>query len=109
MTDSRERISLDLDETLLNQIDVVADIEGMERKDVIDDALHNYIEVASESEQFRQRIAEAYYDDRVGLDTVETLVGTEQARTFQLLKRDLEDEPLGLGDPDESIDIYDTA
>jgi len=100
MAEDRELISLDVDEELIEQVDTIADFESRDRTDVIVDALRTHIESVTESEQFRQRIAEAYYDDRVEYDTVESLVGIERARTFQLLKQDLEDEPLGLGEPD---------
>jgi len=94
-------------EELIEQADALADIEGTDRTDIIIDALREYIAEATEDERFRQRVAEAYYDDRIEYDLLKALVGTEQARTFQLLKRDLESEPLDLADPDEDADVYD--
>jgi len=102
----RKRVHFLSPEELVEQADALADIEGKDRTDVIIEALQKYIEEETDSERFRQRIAEAYYDDRIDLDLVEALVGTEQARTFELLKQDLEDESLGIGDPDEDVDIY---
>jgi metal-responsive CopG/Arc/MetJ family transcriptional regulator len=103
----RKRVHFRSPEDLVEQADALAEIEGKDRTDVILEALENYIEAETESERFRQRIAEAYYDDRIEYDIVEALVGTEQARTFQLLKADLESDPLELADPDADVDVYD--
>ncbi|WP_169051796.1 hypothetical protein [Halorhabdus amylolytica] len=38
---------------------------------------------------------------------VHFLVGTERARTFALLKADLESEPLDVPEPDDIVGVYD--
>ena len=78
-----------------------------DRTDVINEALQEYVAEVTADEQFRQRVAEAYYDGRIELDLVEALLGTEPARTFQLLKQDIEADPLDVPEPDESVDVYD--
>lgn len=103
----RKRVHFLSPEELVEQADALADVMGTDRTDVINDALREYIQDATADEQFRQRVAEAYYADRIGFDLIEALVGAEQARTFQLLKRDLESEPLDIQAPDESVDVYD--
>lgn len=103
----RKRVHFRSPEELVEQADALADIEGKDRTDVIIEALQAYISEATESERFRQRVAEAYYDDRIAFDIVAALVGTEQARTFQLLKRDIEADALDVPEPDAGVDIYD--
>lgn len=103
----RKRVHFLSPEELVKRADAIADVMGTDRTDVINEALREYIEEATEDERFRQRVAEAYYDGRLEHDVVEALVGAERARTFELLKRDLQSEPLDLNEPDEDVDVYD--
>lgn len=92
---------------LVDQADALAEIEGIDRTDVIIEALREYIADATDDERFRQDLAEAYYDDRIEYDRLEALLGTERARTAKLLKRDLDSEPLDLSAPAGDVDVYD--
>jgi len=103
----RKRVHFLSPEELVKQADALADIEGKDRTDVIIEALQEYLQEHRQNEQFREHVAEAYYDDRIEYDLVEALVGTERARTFQLLKRDLESDPLDIPEPDKDADVYD--
>lgn len=94
-------------EEVIERADALAEIKGTDRTDVINEALQTYLDERASDEDFQQRVAEAYYDDRIDRQRLESLVGTEQARTFALLKADLESEPLDVPEPDESVDIYD--
>lgn len=106
MAADSKRVHFRSPEELVEQADALAEIEGKDRTGVIIEALREYIASATDDEQLRQEIAEAYYDDRIEFDLVEALVGSEQARTFQLLKADLESESLDVPEPDESVDVY---
>ena len=103
----RKRVHFRSPEDLVEQADALADIEGSDRTDIIIEALRRYIAETTEDEQFRQRIAQSYYDDQIGFEVVEALVGSEQAQTFRLLKRDIESESLDVPEPDQETDIYD--
>jgi predicted transcriptional regulator len=107
-TDSdRKRVHFLSPAELVERADALADVMGTDRTDLINEALQEFIEDAVEDEQFRQAVAEDYYAGRLDFDTVEALVGAERARTFQLLKQDLASEALDVGEPDDSVDIYD--
>ncbi|CCQ33711.1 hypothetical protein HLRTI_001204 [Halorhabdus tiamatea SARL4B] len=94
-------------EDLVERADALAEIMDTDRTDVINEALQEFLDERTDDEDFQQRVAEAYYDDRIDRDLVEALVGAERARTFELLKADLESDPLDVPEPDESVDIYD--
>ncbi|MFB6200799.1 MAG: hypothetical protein ABEI98_02195 [Halorhabdus sp.] len=95
-------------EDLVERADALAEIMGTDRTDVINEALQEFLDERTDDEGFQQRVAEAYYDGRIDRDLVEALVGTERARTFALLKADLESEPHEVPEPEESVDIYDS-
>lgn len=93
-------------EHLIERADAVAEVLDKDRTDIIIEALREYIAETAGDETFQQLIAEAYYDDRIDHETVITVVGHDTARRFQLLKQDLDDEPLEIPEPDTETDIY---
>lgn len=66
--------------------------EDKNRTDVLVDALRGYLAEASDKERVQQSIANAYYEDRLTFEQVKAIVGTEPARNFRVLKRQLTDE-----------------
>jgi len=43
------------------------------------DALEDELEELATDEEFRRRLSDAYYDGRIGYDTVEAVLGREEA------------------------------
>ncbi|MCX2819078.1 hypothetical protein EGH25_06900 [Haladaptatus sp. F3-133] len=84
-------------------MDSVADIFDKDRTDLLVEAIREYLEETAESESFQELVADRYYDDRIGFETVKQLVGAEDAH--RLLKSDLQDEALDVSPP-EDVDIY---
>lgn len=66
--------------------------EDKNRTDVLVDALREVLPEASDKERVQQSIANAYYEDRLTFEQVKAIVGTEPARNFRVLKRQLTDE-----------------
>jgi hypothetical protein len=106
-TDSEYRsIHFRSSEQLIERIDTIATILDTNRTAILNKALHNYIMNVADSDSFQQLVATEYYEDRLEYDTVTQLVGTTTAQRFQLLKADLNSDPLDFP-PSDDVDIYD--
>jgi hypothetical protein len=50
------------------------------------DALKDALEDPANDEEFRRRLTDTYYDDRTDYDTIETILGREEAMRLKLLR-----------------------
>jgi len=105
-SDDPRRVHFQSPEYLVERLDAIADLFDKDRTDLLVEAIREYIEDTANSENFQDLVAARYYDDQLSFETVKELVGPETAQRFRLLKADLEEEPLDLDAPDESVDIY---
>ena len=104
-SDDPRRVHFQSPEYLVDRLDAIADLFDKDRTDLLVEAIREYIEDTADSETFQELVATKYYDDQLEFETVKQLVGAETAQRHRLLKRDLEDEPFDLADPDDT-DIY---
>src|SRR6056297_2542099 len=91
---SSTRVHFRAPERLIEQADALAVAEDKNRTDVLVEALRAYLSEASNEEAVQQAIADAYYDDRLDFEQTKAIVGTETARNFQVLKKQLSDESI---------------
>lgn len=91
---SSTRVHFRAPERLIEQADALAIAEGKNRTDVLVEALREYLANASDEEQVRQAIANAYYEDRLEFEQVKAIVGVETAQNFRVLKHQLTNEQL---------------
>ncbi|MFC6716708.1 ribbon-helix-helix protein, CopG family [Natrialbaceae archaeon GCM10025810] len=91
---SSTRVHFRAPERLIERADALAIAEGTNRTDVLVEALREYLDEATDEERVRQRIANAYYEDRLDFEQVEAIVGVERARNYRVLKRQLTDDRL---------------
>jgi len=105
-SDDPRRVHFQSPESLVEQLDAIADLLGTDRTDLLVEAIREYIDETAQSEQFQELVAKRYYDDELAFETVKRLVGPETAQRFRLLKADLDGEPYDLAEP-EDTDIYD--
>jgi len=105
-SDDPRRVHFQSPESLVEQLDAIADLFGTDRTDLLVEAIREYIEDTAHSNQFQELVAERYYDDELDFETVKRLVDPETAQRFRLLKADLDGEPYDLAAP-EDTDIYD--
>jgi len=105
-SDDPRRVHFQSPESLVEQLDAIADLFGTDRTDLLVEAIREYIEDTAHSDQFQELVAERYYDDDLDFETVKRLVDPETAQRFRLLKADLDGEPYDLAAP-EDTDIYD--
>jgi hypothetical protein len=105
-SDEPRRVHFQSPESLVEQLDAIADLLGTDRTDLLVEAIREYIEETAHSDQFQELVAQRYYDDELDFETVKRLVDAETAQRFRLLKADLDGEPYDLAAPEET-DIYD--
>ncbi|QLH76170.1 hypothetical protein HZS55_02110 [Halosimplex rubrum] len=104
-SDDPRRVHFQSPESLVDQLDAIADLLGTDRTDLLVEAIREYIEETAHSDQFQELVAQRYYDDELDFETVKRLVDPETAQRFRLLKADLDGEPHDLAAPEET-DIY---
>jgi hypothetical protein len=91
---------------LIEQADALATVFGMDRTEIITNALREYINRQLDQEAVERDIGAAYYDDRIEFDTLVALVGPKEAHAYKYLKAKLNQEPRDLPDVDPDADIY---
>jgi len=103
-SDDPRRVHFQSPEYLVDRLDAIADLFDTDRTDLLVEAIREYIEETADSDSFQTLVARKYYDEQLDFETAEQLVGTETAQRLRLLKRDFDDEPMGLDGPtDENI------
>jgi hypothetical protein len=93
MAEDRKRVDFNAPESLVHQADVLADVLDVSRTRLLVDALREEIDDRLADEHVQRRVRAAYYDGRVDFETVEALMGTEEAMRLQLLRASLDRDP----------------
>lgn len=87
-------VSRRIPSSIQQKAQALAIAEDKNSTDLMINAIQTYISERTESENVRQQIADAYYNDELTFEQVEELVGPEQAGNFKVLKDQLENESL---------------
>jgi hypothetical protein len=93
MADEKTRVDFNAPKSLVERADSVAELLDISRTRLLIDALEDELEDLANDEQFRRRLSDAYYDDRVEYDTVEAILGREEALRMKLLRTSLDRTP----------------
>jgi hypothetical protein len=93
MADEKTRVDFNAPKSLVERADSVAELLDISRTRLLIDALEDELEDLANDEQFRRRLSDAYYDDRVEYDTVEAILGREEAPRMKLLRTSLDRTP----------------
>lgn len=110
MAENRTRVDFNAPESLIERADVVADLLDISRTQLLVEALRDELDSRLSDDQLRQRLEQAYYDDRVDFETVEAMPGTEEALRLKLLRESLDrdgPEPHLDGDLPTQGEFYD--
>lgn len=92
MAEDRTRIDFNAPTSLVERADALAELLGTSRTRLLIDALRDELDALARNEVVRREIREAFYDERVDFETVESVVGTEEALRMQLLRASLDRE-----------------
>lgn len=93
MAEERTRVDFNAPKSLVQRADVVADVLDVSRTRLLVDALEDELDSLAGDEGFRRRLRDAYYAGRIGFETVETVMGTEEAMRMRLLRDSLDRDP----------------
>ena len=93
MAEEKTRVDFNAPKSLVERADSVVEILDISRTRLLIDALEDELETLSNDEEFRRRLSDAYYDDRVEYDTVEAILGREEAMRLKLLRESIDRTP----------------
>lgn len=88
----KKRVQFRAPKGLVDQADALATVFETDRTDILISALRDYLRDAAHSDEVKQEIADAFYDDDISFEELKALVGHEEAANFRLLKEQLSEE-----------------
>jgi len=93
MPEEKTRVDFNAPKSLVERADSVVEILDISRTRLLIDALEDELETLANDEEFRRRLSDAYYDGRVEYDTVEAILGREEAMRMKLLRASIDRTP----------------
>ena len=93
MAEEKTRVDFNAPESLVERADSVVEILDISRTRLLIEALEDELEELTNDEEFRRRLSDAYYDGRVDFDTVEAILGREEAIRLKLLRESIDRTP----------------
>lgn len=93
MAEEKTRVDFNAPKSLVERADSVVEILDTSRTRLLIDALEDELEALANDTEFRRRLSDAYYDDRVDYDTVEAILGREEAMRMKLLRESIDRTP----------------
>lgn len=93
MAEEKTRVDFNAPKSLVERADSVVEILDISRTRLLIDALEDELEELANDEAFRRRLSEAYYDGRVDYETVEGILGREEAMRVKLLQSSIDRMP----------------
>lgn len=92
-SDEPRRVHFQSPEHLVERLDAIADVYDTDRTDLLVDAIRDYVTERANDERFQDVVASKYYDEQIGVQTVERILGAESAQRLRILKASLESTP----------------
>lgn len=80
------RVNFRLPEDLVEKADLAAEISHKNRTEVVTEALREYLRDVEDDEWFREAVVELYLDDVIGFETLEGVVGRQDAESIRASK-----------------------
>jgi hypothetical protein len=93
MAEEKKRVDFNAPASLVERADGVAEVLGVSRTRLLIEALEDEIAALAADEEFRRRLGDAYYDGRVGYETIEAILGREEALVVKLLGQSVDRAP----------------
>ena len=93
MVEEKTRVDFNAPKSLVERADSVVEILDTSRTRLLIDALEDELEALANDKEFRRRLSDAYYDGRVDYDTVEAILGREEAMRMKLLRESIDRTP----------------
>ena len=93
MVEKKTRVDFNAPKSLVERVDSVVEILDISRTRLLIDALEDELNELAADEEFRRRLSDAYYNGRIGYDTVQAVVGREEALRMKLLQESIDRTP----------------
>ncbi len=93
MAEEKTRVDFNAPKSLVERADSAIEILDISRTRLLIDALEAELEELVNDEEFQRRLSDAYYDGRVEYDTVEAILGREEALRLKLLRESIDRTP----------------
>ena len=93
MAEEKTRVDFNAPKSLVRRADSVVEILDISRTRLLIDALEDELKELANDEEFRRRLSDGYYDGRVEYDTVEAILGREEAMRLKLLQESIDRTP----------------
>lgn len=93
MAEEKTRVDFNAPVQLVEQADSISALLGVSRTQLLIEALRDEIDDLAENKGFRRRLSEAFYSDQIEFETVESILGREEAMRMKLLRGSLSREP----------------
>ncbi|WP_248516939.1 hypothetical protein [Salinarchaeum laminariae] len=93
MTSEKTRVDFNAPAPLVERADAVADILDVSRTRLLIEALEDALAELTTDEEFRRQLQDAYYSDRIDFETVDAVLGREEAVRMKLLRASLDRSP----------------
>ena len=93
MAEEKTRVDFNAPKSLVERADRVVEILDTSRTRLLINALEDGLEALANDKEFRRRLSDAYYDGRADYDTVEAILGREEAMRMKLLRESIDRTP----------------
>jgi hypothetical protein len=93
MAEERTRVDFNAPASLVERADSVVEILDISRTRLLIDALEDELEALANDEEFRRRLSDAFYNERTDYDTLEAILGREEALRMKRLKASIDQTP----------------
>ena len=93
MAEEKTRVDFNAPASLIERADSVVEVLDISRTRLLITALEDELEELANDEAFRRRLGDAYYNDRIEYETVEAILGREEAMRMKLLRQSIDRTP----------------
>ncbi|EMA48203.1 hypothetical protein [Halococcus thailandensis] len=93
MAEEKTRVDFNAPASLVERADTVAELLDISRTRLLIDALQDELDDLVTEDGFRTRLRDAYYDERIDFQTVQSVLGQEEAMRMQLLRASIDRDP----------------
>lgn len=93
VAEEKTRVDFNAPASLVERADSVVEVLDISRTRLLIDALEDELEELADDEEFRRRLSDAYYDGRIDYETVEDILGREEAMRMKLLRAAIDRAP----------------
>ena len=93
MTEEKTHVEFNAPASLVERADSVVEVLDISRTHFLITALEDKLEELANDEEFRRRLGDAYYNDWIDYQTVEAILGREEAIRMKLLRQSIDRTP----------------